>query len=34
MPPLLDCARVYATLGETSDALTTVFGEYMEKPFY
>ncbi|MBM3310909.1 MAG: methylmalonyl-CoA mutase [Candidatus Aminicenantes bacterium] len=34
MPPLLDCARAYATLGETSDALTTVFGEYMEKPFY
>jgi methylmalonyl-CoA mutase N-terminal domain/subunit len=34
IPPLLECARVYATLGETSDALTTVFGEYVEKPFY
>jgi methylmalonyl-CoA mutase N-terminal domain/subunit len=34
MPPLLECARRYATLGETSDALTAVFGEYREKPFY
>jgi len=34
MPPLLDCARRYATLGETSDALTEVFGEYREQPFY
>ena len=34
MPPLLDCARRYATLGETSDALTAVFGEYREQPFY
>jgi len=34
MPRLLDCARVYATLGETSDALTVAFGEYMEKPIF
>jgi methylmalonyl-CoA mutase N-terminal domain/subunit len=34
MPPLLECARRYATLGETSDALTAVFGEYREQPFY
>ncbi len=34
MPPLLECARRYATLGETSDALTAVFGEYREQSFY
>jgi methylmalonyl-CoA mutase N-terminal domain/subunit len=34
MPPLLDCARRYTTLGEISEALTTVFGEYREQPFY
>ena len=34
MPPLLDCARRYATLGEISDALTEVFGEYREQPFF
>jgi methylmalonyl-CoA mutase N-terminal domain/subunit len=34
MPPLLECARLYATLGEISDALTAVFGEYREQPFY
>ena len=34
MPPLLDCARCYVTLGETSDALTEVFGEYREQPFF
>jgi methylmalonyl-CoA mutase N-terminal domain/subunit len=34
MPPLLECARRYATLGETSDALTEVFGEYREQPFF
>jgi len=33
-PHLLDCARVYATLGEISDALIKVFGEYQEQPFY
>jgi methylmalonyl-CoA mutase N-terminal domain/subunit len=34
MPPLLECARRYATLGETSEALMAVFGEYREQPFY
>jgi methylmalonyl-CoA mutase N-terminal domain/subunit len=34
MPPLLECARRYTTLGEMSEALTTVFGEYREQPFY
>jgi methylmalonyl-CoA mutase N-terminal domain/subunit len=34
IPHLLACARVYATLGETSDALRRVFGEYREQPFY
>jgi methylmalonyl-CoA mutase N-terminal domain/subunit len=34
MPPLLDCARRYASLGEISEALTTVFGEYREQPFF
>jgi methylmalonyl-CoA mutase N-terminal domain/subunit len=34
MPPLLECARLYGTLGEVSDALTAVFGEYREQPFY
>ena len=34
MPPLLECARRYVTLGETSDALTEVFGSYREQPFY
>ena len=34
MIPLLDCARRYTTLGETSDALTAVFGEFREQPFY
>ena len=33
-PFLLDCARVYGTLGEISEALTKVFGEYREQPFY
>jgi methylmalonyl-CoA mutase N-terminal domain/subunit len=31
---LLDCARVYATLGEISATLINVFGEYQEQPFY
>ena len=31
MPLLLDCARAYATLGEMSDALRPVFGEYRNK---
>ena len=34
MPPLLECARRYASLGEISDTLTAVFGEYREQPFY
>jgi len=34
MPYLLACARAYATLGEISDALKRVFGEYREQPFY
>jgi methylmalonyl-CoA mutase, N-terminal domain len=34
MPPLLECARRYVTLGETSEALTEVFGLYQERPFY
>jgi len=33
-PRLLDCSRVYATLGEISAALITVFGEYQEQPFF
>ena len=34
MPRLLDCARVYATVGEMSEALRGVFGEYRERPFF
>ncbi len=34
MPRLLEAARVYATLGEISEALVSVFGEYREKPIY
>jgi methylmalonyl-CoA mutase N-terminal domain/subunit len=30
MPPILDAAAVYATLGEMSDRLRAVFGEYCE----
>jgi len=33
-PHLLDCARVYATLGEISEALIKVFGEYREQAVY
>ncbi len=33
-PRLLDCSRVYATLGEISDALIEVWGEYQEQPFF
>ncbi len=32
MPALLDCARAYATVGETMDALADVFGRYRETP--
>ncbi len=34
IPLLLDAARAYATVGEISRALTEVFGEYREQPFY
>ncbi|HEV7667603.1 MAG TPA: methylmalonyl-CoA mutase family protein [Thermoanaerobaculia bacterium] len=30
MPPILDCVRAEVTLGEISDALRAVFGEYRE----
>ena len=33
-PALLDCSRLYATLGEISAALVRVFGEYREQPFF
>src|SRR5579883_1561742 len=32
MPALLDCVRVYCTLGEIVDQLRAVFGEYREAP--
>jgi len=31
VPPILDSVRVYATLGEISDTLREVFGEYRER---
>ncbi len=34
MPHLLDCAREYATLGEITDTLKQVFGEYREPAIY
>ncbi|MDW7761808.1 MAG: methylmalonyl-CoA mutase family protein [Acidobacteriota bacterium] len=34
MPRLLDCSRVRVTVGEISDALAAVFGEYREQPFF
>ena len=30
MPPILDCVRAEVTLGEISDTLRGVFGEYRE----
>lgn len=30
LPPILDCVRSYATLGEMCDTLRTVYGEYRE----
>ncbi len=30
LPPILDCVRSYATLGEMCDALRSVYGEYRE----
>jgi methylmalonyl-CoA mutase N-terminal domain/subunit len=32
MPPLVECARAYATVGEMCDALREVWGEYEEVP--
>ena len=32
MPPLLECVRAYATVGEMCDALREVWGEYAEVP--
>jgi methylmalonyl-CoA mutase N-terminal domain/subunit len=32
MPPLVDAARAYATVGEMCDALRHVWGEYVETP--
>jgi methylmalonyl-CoA mutase N-terminal domain/subunit len=34
MPPILEAARAYATLGEMCDALREVFGEYEEPPVF
>jgi methylmalonyl-CoA mutase N-terminal domain/subunit len=33
LPPILDCVRAYATLGEMCDALRAVFGEHREPNF-
>jgi methylmalonyl-CoA mutase, N-terminal domain len=32
MPPLLECVRAYATVGEMCNALRDVWGEYEEVP--
>jgi methylmalonyl-CoA mutase, N-terminal domain len=34
MPPIIEAARAYATLGEMCDALREVFGEYEEPPVF
>ncbi len=34
IPPILECVRAYATLGEMCDALRGVFGEYREPSVY
>jgi len=34
MPYLIGCAKAYCTLGETTDVLRGVFGEYREKSVY
>jgi methylmalonyl-CoA mutase N-terminal domain/subunit len=31
MPPLIECVRAYATVGEMCDALREVWGEYQEE---
>ena len=33
MPELIDCCRAYATVGEMSEVLRTVYGEYKEPAF-
>jgi methylmalonyl-CoA mutase N-terminal domain/subunit len=33
LPPILECVRAYATLGEICDALRDIFGEYREPLF-
>ena len=33
LPPILECVRAYATLGEICDALRDVFGKYREPLF-
>jgi methylmalonyl-CoA mutase N-terminal domain/subunit len=34
MPLLIECAKAYCTLGEVTDVLRAVFGEYREKSVY
>jgi methylmalonyl-CoA mutase N-terminal domain/subunit len=34
VPHLIECAKAYATLGETTDVFRRVFGEYREKSVY
>ncbi|GAB4337900.1 MAG: methylmalonyl-CoA mutase family protein [Calditrichia bacterium] len=34
IPPLIDCAKAYCTLGEMVDTLKEVFGEYDEPKFF
>ncbi|UCG93115.1 MAG: methylmalonyl-CoA mutase [candidate division WOR-3 bacterium] len=34
MEPILDCVRQYATVGEISDTLRGVYGEYRERPLF
>jgi methylmalonyl-CoA mutase N-terminal domain/subunit len=32
MPFIIDCVREYTTMGEISDAMKDVYGEYIEPP--
>ncbi len=34
MEPILECVKAYATIGEISDVLRRVYGEYKEKPLF
>ena len=34
MPPIVEAARAYATLGEMCDALREAWGEYEEPPVF